>query len=184
MSDRCIDIERFTGDALLFFRREKFDGAHVVQTVGEFYDDDAHVMHHGQEHFANVFRLPRFRREHIEAANLGDAFDKLGGLLAKSFLNSCDRKFGVFDDVVENGGGEGGGIHLHVGENVRNFKQMRHVRIAGAAELIAVALCGDFVGAADYPGVFRRPVFAELGQKLLKAGVQQALGALAMEVDR
>jgi len=31
-----------------------------------------------------------------------------------------------------------------------------------------MALGGDFVGAADYPGVFRRAILAELDQELLK----------------
>jgi len=40
------------------------------------------------------------------------------------------------------------------------------------------------VGAADKPGIIRRTVFLELVQKLVQASVQQALGAIAVEVER
>src|ERR1700674_2847749 len=61
---------------------------------------------------------------------------------------------------------------------------MREVGITGAANLVAVAFGGDFVRAADQPGIFRGAIFAKLGEQLLKAGVQLTLVAVAMEVQR
>ena len=58
-------------------------------------------------------------------------------------------------------------LPLFVGGNVRNLEQMREVGITRAAQLIAMALGGNFVGATNHPGVFRGAVFAELGELTL-----------------
>src|SRR5258708_9440272 len=61
---------------------------------------------------------------------------------------------------------------------------MSHVRFAGAAKLVAVPLGGDFVGAAHHPGIFGGTIFAQLGQQLVEARVELALGAVSVEVQR
>ncbi len=58
---------------------------------------------------------------------------------------------------------------------------MRDIRIAGAAELVAVALAGDFVGAANYPRILGRPVFAKFFEEFLEARLQLADGAVPLE---
>src|SRR5215813_1390475 len=65
-----------------------------------------------------------------------------------------------------------------------NFEKMRHVRVARAAELVAVAFGGDFVGTANLPGVLRGAILAQLVEEFLHPRVQQALGALAVKVQR
>jgi hypothetical protein len=66
---------------------------------------------------------------------------------------------------------------------VRNLEQMHEIRFARLAELLTMALCGDFIGAADHPGVFGRAIFAELGEEFLEAGVELALGAVTVEAE-
>jgi len=76
----------------------------------------------------------------------------------KRFLDAGEGILGVFDGVMEKRGSEGGGIEAHVREDVRDFEQMGQVRLAGAAELVVVALGGNLVGATDHPGIFGRAV--------------------------
>jgi len=64
---------------------------------------------------------------------------------------------------------------------VRDFEEMGQVRIAGAAELVVVALGGNFVGAAEHPGILGRTVLAELLDQFLEASVELASGAVAVE---
>src|SRR5438067_12624815 len=61
---------------------------------------------------------------------------------------------------------------------------MREVGITRAAQLIAMAFGGNFVGATNHPGVFRGAVFAQLGEQLVQASVKLALGTIAMKVQR
>src|SRR5216684_1832200 len=81
-------------------------------------------------------------------------------------------------------GGERGGIEAHVRENVRDFEEMGQIRVAGAAKLVVVALGGNFVGAAEHPGVFGRTVLAELLEQFLEASVELASGAVAVKGKR
>jgi len=105
-----------------------------VQAVGKLDHHNANVLHHGQQHLANVFRLARFRRHHVQAADFGDTFDKLSHLASKAFLETRKGKLGVFNDVVEQGRRERGGVHADIGQNVGHFQEMRDVGIARSAE--------------------------------------------------
>ncbi len=162
VGDRRINFQSFACDTLLLVRLKVFDSAHVVEPVGEFDDHDANIVDHGQNHLANVFGLARFGGQHVEAANFGYAFDEPGSFFAKTFLNARNGKFSVFNYVMEKSGGKRGGVHAHVGENVRDFQEMCEIGIAGAAELVAMALRGNFVGAANQPGIIGRTIFLEL----------------------
>jgi len=121
VSDRRVNVHRLPGDANLFGRLQELQRSHVVQAVGKLDHHNANVLHHGQQHLANVFRLARFRRHHVQAADFGDAFDKLGHLAAKAFLETRKWKLGVFNDVVEQGRRERGGVHADVGKDVGHF---------------------------------------------------------------
>ncbi len=56
---------------------------------------------------------------------------------------------GVFDGIVQQSGGDGGGIQLHLRQQNRDFQGMHEVGLAGCALLSAVMFEGEFVGAAD-----------------------------------
>ncbi len=184
MCNGRVDVQCFAGDALLFFRREVFESAHIVQPVCQFDEHDADVVDHRQEHFADIFRLPRFRSGHVEAADFGDTFDEAGDIRSKAFFDTRDRIFSVFDGIVKQGGGQRRSVHTHVREDVSDFKEMRNVEISGATELVAVTLRGDLIRAAHHPGIFGRTIFAEFFEELLEAEFKLANGAVALEAQR
>ena len=66
-------------------------------------------------------------------------------------------------------GGQRGGIHAHVRENMGDLQKMRDIGIAGAAELIPMALRGNFVGATNYPRILGRPIFAKFFEEFFEA---------------
>src|SRR5258707_5952695 len=154
VSDRRVNVHRLAGDANLFGRLQELQRSHVVEAVGKLYHHNPNVLHHGQQHLANVFRLARFRRHHVQAADFGDTFDKLGYLAAKAFLETRKGKLGVFNDVVEQGRRERGGVHADIDQNVGHFQEMRDVGIARSAKLVVVALRGDFERAPHRPAGF------------------------------
>ena len=121
----------------------------MCKTVGEFDDDDADVIDHGEQHLADVFGLTGFGSEQVEAADFGGAFDEAGDIGAELFGDGGERNFGVFDDVVEQCGAERSDVELHVREDVGYFDGMREERFAGQAGLRFVLLGGEIVGAAE-----------------------------------
>ena len=183
MGDGRVNIERFAGDALLLRGLEIFERAHVVEAVGELDQHDANVVDHCQHHLADGFGLARFGRHHFEAADFCDAFDEMSDFVAEAFGDARDGKLGVFDDVVEEGGGQRRGVEAEVGEDMGDLEQVHEVRLAGFTELFTVALGGNVVGTADHPGVFGGSILAKLGEEFLKAGIELALGAIAVEAE-
>ncbi len=176
VGDGGVNFERLAGDFLLAFGIEMFERAHVVQAVGELDEDDADVVDHGEHHFAEVLGLRFFSGREINLADLGDALDDVGNLFAEFLadFNGGDR--GVFDRVVEQAGGDGNGIHFHVGENVADFERMHQVGLARGPGLSRVVLLGEFVGSLDQVEVVVGTVLAQLPHQLAEAGHREHVG--------
>ena len=121
VGDGAVDFQRFFGDFLLAVGRQMLQRAHVVQAVGELDQHHADVVDHGQHHLAQVFGLLLFAGGEIDLADLGDAFDDVRHLLAEFFADIDDGDGGVFDGIVQEAGGDGDRIHLHFGQDQRDF---------------------------------------------------------------
>src|SRR5260221_7655162 len=184
VSDRGVNIHRLPGDAQLLGWLQKLQRTHVVQTVGQLHHHHADVLHHGQKHLADVFRLARFRGHHVQAADFGDALDELSDLTAKAFLEARNGKLGVFDNVMQQSGRQCGGVHADVGQDVRHFQEMGNIGVARCAELVVVAFGGYLERASHRPGAFRCPVGAKLFEQLFQARVQLPLSPVTVEVQR
>ncbi len=159
---------------------EVFERAHVVQAVGKLDHHDANVVDHGQEHFADVFGLARFRREQVEAADLGDAFDEERDIGAELLGDAVGAGFGVLNDVVEKRGAERCHVELHIREDVRHFQRVRKVGLAGKAHLRFVLFGGEIVGAAEELEVVAGAAAADFVHQLDEAQVH---GAARREAD-
>lgn len=79
ISDRSVDIECFEGDTFTFFGIwVSTESLHVMQTISEFYDDDAEVLDHRDEHLT----------ETLYRALLTSVLD--GGEFRESLTDRCD----------------------------------------------------------------------------------------------
>jgi hypothetical protein len=67
---------------------------------------------------------------------------------------------------------------------VGDLEKVGDIRIAGGAELVAVALGSYFIGAAHDPGIFGRAVFAEFFEEFFKPGFKLPYSAVALEAQR
>ena len=146
--------------------------AHVVQAVGQLDEHHADVIHHGQHHLAQVFGLLLFVGGEIDFADLGDAFDDVGHLLAEFLADVDDGDGGIFDGVVQQAGGDGDRVHLHFSQHQRDFQRMDEIRLARGAGLAVVMLQGVVVGFVDDVEIVLGTVFlnplhqlAELGDR-------------------
>ena len=112
--------------------------AHVVQPVGELDQDDADVVHHGEQHLAEVLRLPLLARGERNRPQLGDPFDDVGDVGAEQLLDAADRGLRVLDDVVQEPGRNRHDVELHVGELVGHFQRMDQIGLPGVPDLALV----------------------------------------------
>ena len=174
--DGGVDFERLAGNFLAALGIQMFERAHVVQAVGELDEDDADVVDHGQHHFTEVLGLRFLPGRKIDLADFRDALDDVGNLFAKLLADFNRGHRRVFDRVVEQAGGDGYGIHFHVGEDVAHFERVHEVGFAGGAGLPSVVLLREFVGFLDQVEVVVGTVLAQLPHQLAEAGNRKHVG--------
>ena len=154
VGDGGVDLEGFLGDASAFFAGQHFQGAHVVQAVGQLDQDHADVAGHGHGHLLEVLGLRLGLGLEVHLGQFADPIDQLGDglaeLLAQGFLGNA----GVFDHVVQHGRHQALMVHVHVGEDAGNRQRMGHVGLAAAATLAIVGLLGVEVGPANQVDLF------------------------------
>ena len=83
--------------------RERHQGAHVVQPVGQLDEDDADVLDHGQQHLADALGLPVLTVGEVDFTELGDAVDAARHVVAEGAGQFLIAGLGVLQNVVQQG---------------------------------------------------------------------------------
>lgn len=165
-----VDVEGFARDELLAIGWKVLQRAHVVQTISQFDQHDAHIGNHGEEHFADVFRLTVFAIGELDFFDFGDTINNVRDLIAELF---CDLAAGdgcVFNSVMQQARRDGSGIELHLGEDERDLQWMEREWIAGGAALAGVILQAKLVSFVDDGKI--------VGRTIATHGIQQHLESL------
>ena len=101
VSQRCVDLQRLVGDALLLLERHRGDCAHVVETIGQFDDENPEVLGHRHQHLAHRRRLLSFLGVELNALELGDAIDDGRDFGTELSIDVGDGDLGVLDRIVK-----------------------------------------------------------------------------------
>ena len=177
LGERRIDLEGLACDAALLLGPKCGEGAHVVETVAEFDQDDADILGHCQEHLADVLRVLLLRTQRRELAQLGDAVHQVRHLLAEAlgkFLRSDAR---VFRHVMQQGCSECRCVKAEVGKDERRLRWMCDIRLTRGAQLIAVCGHSEIEGVSNHAhgsrvcaavGCLREETLAELPHRSCK----------------
>src|SRR6266508_970613 len=167
--DGRIDVAGFLCNHDPPLLRQMVERPHVVQPVGELDEDDADVVDHRQEHLAEVLRLPFLAGRKRNRADLGHALDDVRDLLTEELFNPLNRRERVFDDIVEEPGGNGDRVELHVGQKVGDGKWMNQVGFTGMAYLSPMLERREDIGAPQQLNVGVRTVGPDLFEEILEA---------------
>ena len=149
VGDRRVDVEGLLRDLDAPLLGKVMKRAHVVKPIRELHQDDADVIHHREQHLAEVLRLPLLARGERDRADLRDAFDDVGDLGAEQLVDTLRGGQRVFDHVVEQTGGHGHDVELHVGEKIRHLERVHQVGLAGMAHLPLVLERREHIGPAQ-----------------------------------
>jgi hypothetical protein len=103
--DGRVDVERFLRNLHPPVFGQVVQRPHVVQPVGELHEDDPDVIHHRQQHLAEVFGLALLARRERDGAQFCNAFHDMCDFGAEQLSDALRRGDGVFDDVMEQAGG-------------------------------------------------------------------------------
>ena len=72
-----------------------------MRTVGEFDQNDADVLHHRHDHFAEVFSLSFFLIAEFQFVELRYPFHQFGNAFAKQLFHILVGGWGVFDHIMQ-----------------------------------------------------------------------------------
>ena len=149
------DLEGLLGDLLLLLGIEKVQGAHVVKPVGQLDEDHLDILHHRQDHLAEVLGLLLFTGLKAYLADLGHPIYQLGDLITKAFLDLLHRSQRVLDGIVEQAGNDARHIQLHLNQDPCHFERMDKIGFAGTAHLPLMNLGREDIGLLQKPEVCR-----------------------------
>ena len=147
VGERRVDVHGLARLEPALLGRERSQGTHVVQAVGQLDDDHANVLGHGQKHLAQVERLLLVARVSGDGGQLGHAVNELGHRLAKQERNVGERDGGVLHGVMKQRRADDVLVHLEVvGQDDGNLDGMVDVGLARAPALVGMATGGKLVG--------------------------------------
>ena len=181
---RSVNLLRLAGNRLLAIGLQVLQGTHVVQPVGQFDQHHAHVGHHGQQHLAHVLCLAVFAVGKLDLVDLGDALDDVGHLGAKLGFNLLVGGRRVFHGVMQQAGGNGRRVHLHLRQHLGHFKRVNDVRLAGGAHLPLVVLDAEIPRLANQGNIFAGPVGLHLAEQSFKALIDLDLPGNGIDCTR
>ena len=115
-----------------------------MQPVGQLDHQHPQVAAAGDDHLPE--RLGLGVVAEADLVQLGHPVDEVRDLEAEVLLGPRERVAGVLDRVVQQRGGESGGVQAEIGEDHRDRERVGDERLAGLAALAAVLLLGDGVG--------------------------------------
>ena len=150
LGERGVDIHRLLGDAAaLVLARHVVERAHVVEPVGELDEQHANVVAQREQELAQVLRGALILRLRLDLAELGHPVDQPRDIGAEQFLDLLGGGDGVLDRVVEDRGDDRLVVELEVGKDARDFDRVAEIRVARRADLRAMRLHREDVGAVD-----------------------------------
>ena len=113
-----------------------------MQPVGDLDEDDADVLRHGHEHFAEVFHLLVLAARKLHAGELCNALDDVGDLGAELPGDILVGDGGIFDAVVQQRRHDAVLVEPHLRADLRGGDAVGHIRRARLALLPAVGAVG------------------------------------------
>jgi len=158
----CVELEglRGYGDFPLFGL--ELEGAHVVHPVRKLHQDDPDVGRHGEDHLAEVLRLPLLAAGECDLGEFREPVDEGGDLFAEPLLDLLEGGERVLYGVVQDAGHDRRCVEFHVGQDVGHFHGVRKVGFAGQTHLPGVDRGRKDVGLLDPFQVRRGGVLSDL----------------------
>ena len=150
MGDGGVDLHGFQGLLLLLGGGLVLHGAHVVEPVGNFDEDDPDVLAHGDEHFPEVLHLLVLFGGVLDPGQLADALHQVRhggrGELGHVLIGGG----GVLNDIVEQRRLDRLGVQMQfLRHDLGHGQGVGDIGLAAFAALVAVLLFGKFIGSAD-----------------------------------
>ena len=165
---RRVNIQRLLRRENLFFGRHMIERAHIVHPVGELDENHAHVLAHGEDHLAEIFRLLLLVAAIVGATQLGDAVDQGGDLAAEQALISSNVVRVSSTVSCSKAADDARHVELQIGDDIGDRYGMNQIRLTGQTFLPVVDFGGEIVGFADQIDIRGGKVSLDLFNQIVK----------------
>ena len=146
---RRIDIHGLLRLVAALLRLPARTCTHVVQAVGELDDDDADILCHGEQHFADIFRLLLLTGGKRQLVELGHAVHQTGDLGAERLADIRQLHRRILHHIMEQRRHNGVGIHAHFHQNQRDAERVADIFLTRGAALSVVGAARRLHSAVD-----------------------------------
>ena len=127
VGQRRIDLHGLQRLCPLFFLALISHGAHIVHPVGDFDEDDADILGHGEQHLAHILHLLVFLAGILHPGQLGHALHQIGHGGAEFFGDVVVAQGGILDNVVQQGRHDGILVQTHLLGDFRRRHAVGHI---------------------------------------------------------
>ena len=156
MRQRGKYFQCFLGNPLLFVASHVAERPHIMKPVCQFYDDDADIFCHGQEHFTHAVELLVFFCTIIKPAQFRYAIDQKCDFLAELGFDIIQRQSRVFHYVMKKRSRNGRRIDFHFCQYLRHCQRVDNIRFTTDPVLIFMSLICNGIGFFYiFTGIFR-----------------------------
>ena len=150
VGDGRVNLHGLEGFLLLLLRRLVLHGAHVVEPVGDFDEDDADVLAHGHQHLPQVLHLLLLLGGVVDAGQLADALHQIGDGGGKQLGQLLVGGLGILNGVVQQRRHNGFAVQMQLLRHDLSHRQrVGHKGRAVLAQLRAVQVPGKLIGLPD-----------------------------------
>ncbi len=136
-----------------------------MQAIRQLDEDDANIFRHRQGHFLEVLGLPELHRIKFDMGELADTIDQFGDLFAELGANVLFVDACVLNHIVQQGGHQALGVHVHASENAGYRQRMGNVWFSATAGLTVMGLLGVVISSPHQLRLLQRQV---VSNQLLK----------------
>ena len=147
--NRRINLHGLQRLGALFFHLHVLHGAHIVQAVCQFNQNDADILRHRNQHLAQIFDLLLFLGI-VQPAQSCDAIDQISDRFAELLLNLVIPKCGVLNAIMQQTCTNRIGIQSHLYNDFRNRDRMNNIWITIFPLLSIVCLVGALICATNF----------------------------------
>ena len=149
IGDRRVNIGGFLRDAPALFRRHGLQRAHVMQAVGQFDQNNAHVARHSQQHFAEIFRLRVDFGLEFDFVELGNAVDQFRHRFAELLGNLFLGRRRILYHIVQQRGHQSLRVQMPLRQDAGHRYRMGNISFAAFAKLSAMRQTAEFERCLD-----------------------------------
>ena len=122
-----IDFHSFPGNPLLLVLAQVLESPHIVKPVGQFNQDDPHVLGHGNQHFPVVFSQLLLVGLVLHLTQLGDPVNNHPNVLTKLSLQLIQSDVRILDHIMQKATGHCHRIQFETRQNTRHLNRVNDI---------------------------------------------------------